>query len=142
MPARIAEHLNTQGGYALRLLAYRGFTVVKEPNARETEYWAIHPDGTALIGSSPLVLLGLLSLADHLGADWYWHPRIALPEARDIVDLTPEGIESMPDADLPDAREALLLLASVLDRDVACGSTRDELRAAVQAWLEKSRDDD
>ena len=112
MPARIAEAGNTQHRYALGALASRGFTVVIRPDTSQDDYWAIHPDGTRLIGSSPLVLLGLLSLLDQLGEDWYNAPKVQLPKGR-ILDLTPEGMARMPDSERAAAAEALELLGRI-----------------------------
>lgn len=106
------------------------------PEGKDDEYWAIHPDGTSVIGSSPLILLGLLSLLDQLGEDWYRAPRVRLPKA-DVVDLTPEGIARLSDAELPAARDALQLLGRILGREAAIGETREELASAAQAWLDE-----
>jgi hypothetical protein len=137
MATRIGEAGNTTHGFPLGILAERGFTVVRGPDGNE-ELWAIHADGTSLIGSSPLVLLGLLAIVDHLGPDWYSSPRVALPKGR-ILDLSPEDMAKIPEAQLPAARDALRLLASIRGRTVECGETRENLIEAARAWAEESR---
>lgn len=133
MPARIAEAGNTSWGYPLRILTHRGFTVVVSPDAKDdSDYRAIHPNGTSLIASSLLGLLGLLSIYDHLGDEWYTAPRIELPDYRPIVDLTPEALAKLPDDQVAAAREALMLLASIRNREIAVGTTREELVAAAR----------
>jgi hypothetical protein len=140
MPARIAEAGNTSYGYPLAILTHRGFTVVVGPDVRqEPEYWAIHPDGTSLIASSLLGLLGLLCIYDHLGDEWYMAPRIDLPDGREPIDLTPNGLAKLPDDKVAAAREALGLLGSIRGRAVSAGTTREELVAAATAWVEESR---
>lgn len=140
LPARIAEAGNTQFSYALGALAARGFTVVIRPETPDSEqrYWAIHTDGTSLVGSSPLVLLGLLSLLDQMGEDWYRAPRVRFPKA-DVVDLTPDGLDHTEDADLPRASEAFQLLGRILDQEPPQGSTREDLLVTSRAWIEAMR---
>lgn len=140
MPALIAEAGNTQFSYALGALAARRFTVVIHPETRDSEqkYWAIHPDGTSLVGSSPLVLLGLLSLLDQLGEDWYGAPRVRFPKTK-VVDLTPDGLNHTKDADLPAASEAFELLGRILGRELPAGATRDDLVVTSRAWIEQTR---
>ena len=140
LSARIAEAGNTQHHFALGALAARGFTVVIRPQ-RDDEYWAIHRDGTSLIGSSPLVLLGLLSLLDQLGEEWYQAPRVRFPNA-EIVDLTLDGIDRISAAEVPAASAALQLLGRILDREIPISTTREELAGAVQAWLEDTARED
>lgn len=113
MPARIGEAGNTTFGISLGLLAHRGFTVVLPDS--DSDYWAIRADGTSLIGSTPLVLVGLMAILDHLGDDWYRAPRIDLPKG-DVIDLSPDSLARMPEAQLARAREAQVLLESIRGR--------------------------
>lgn len=140
MPARIAEAGNTQFSYALGALATRGYTVVIHPATRDSEqhYWAIHPDGTSLVGSSPLVLLGLLSLLDQMGEDWYRAPRVRFPKAA-VVDLTADALTQTKEADLPAALEAFELLGRILGRELPPGTTREDLVVTSRAWIEQTR---
>ena len=140
MPPRVAEAGNTQFSYALGALAARGFTVVIHPETRDSEqkYWAIHPDGTSLVGSSPLVLLGLLSLLDQMGEDWYRAPRVRFPKAA-VVDLTPDALTHTNEADLPAAFEAFGLLGRILGQELPAGATREDLVVTSQAWIEATR---
>jgi hypothetical protein len=96
------------------------------------------PTATPLIGSSPLVLLGLLAIVDHLGPDWYRAPRVELPKGS-IVDIEPEAMATIPEEQIPAGREALRRLASIRGRTVECGETREELIAAARAWVEETR---
>jgi hypothetical protein len=137
MATRIGEAGNTTHGFPLGILAERGFTVVRGPDDGE-ELWAIHADGTSLIGSSPLVLLGLLAIVDHLGPDWYRAPRVNLPKAH-ILDLAPQDVAKIPETQVPAAGEAIRLLASIRGRTVARGDTREELIAASRAWVEETQ---
>ena len=121
-------------------LAARGFTVVIRPehDAEREEYWAIHPDGTSLIGSSPLVLLGLLSLLDQMGEDWYRAPLVRFPEL-EAVDLTPDGLEHAKDEELPQAYEAFQLLARILGQEPPSGATRADLLVTSRGLIEAMR---
>lgn len=139
MPARIAEAGNTEHHFALGLLARRGFVVVRPP--RGDGYWALDAEGRSLAGSTALVLVGLLAILDELGDDWYAAPRVQLPEA-EIVDLDPDALARLSDAELGDAREAFERFAATMGRAVSCGETREELVAAVREWLARSDDDD
>jgi hypothetical protein len=143
MPARIAEAGNTQHRFALGLLAHRGFVVVRSPDAEAAEIdelWAMHPDGTILVGSSGLVLVGLLAILDELGDDWYTAPRVELPKGK-TIDLAPEALARVADADLPATRDAFRRFAAISGWDVPCGDTREELVEAARNWLVKRNDD-
>lgn len=137
MATRIGEAGNTTHGYPLGILSGRGFIVVRGPD-EDGELWAIHADGTSLIGSSPLVLLGLLAIVDQLGPDWYGAPRAALPKGR-ILELSPEEVAKMPEGELPGALAALRLLGAIRERPIECGETREQLLAAVRAWVDETR---
>lgn len=135
----IAEAGNTTHGFPLRILAARGFVVVTPPGpTREREYWALHPDGIRIMGSSPIVLLGLVATLDALGNDWHAHPKVQLPNAdTDAVDLDPESLAELDAHEVPRAREALRLFLAIEGHPM---SANEDMIAASRRYV-KQRDE-
>ena len=141
MNVRIAEAGNTSWGISLRILAERGFTVVSGPDPDPSDFWAIDEAGRSLVGSSPLVLLGLLGILDHRGDDWYRAPRLPAdpPRRAGVVDLTPQGLARCPEEELEWAAAAFRRLAALRRRDIGPLGDRDALITAANRWIETTR---
>lgn len=142
---RIAEAGNTLNGYPLRLLRHRGFKVFYPPRVATDSYdgvdvVALHPNGTCLIASNCLGLLGLLSILDHLGDEWYTAPKISWPEGERRgsfpFDFSPEILGELDDDELEENIEAFALLCQSAHPEIARPTNRDELVAASKRFIE------
>lgn len=130
----------------MEILTKRGFCVVEPPNlgrdidAVGRDLIAINPDGTVLHGSSPIVLLGLLSIVDHLGPDWYTDPRPEFKEIdgkwTDVIDLDPEILEEIKDHEIEQHIEGFKLMCDCNGFSIDPGNTRESLVIASRKYLE------
>lgn len=147
LSANIAEAGNTAHGFPVRILAKRGFTVITRPTrGDELEYWALRQDGVRMIGSSPLILLGLLAILDELGNDWNRNPKVDLHREfgdADVVDLYgPDAVRMLKQKEVVTAQAAFMLLCSFVDRRIDCEATQDSLMNAINAFLDADDEDE
>ncbi|MDP2345395.1 MAG: hypothetical protein Q8O67_30905 [Deltaproteobacteria bacterium] len=135
---------NTLYGFPLRLLRHRGFVVMYPPNDAEDyadmDVWALHSNGTRLIASNPLALLGLLSILDHLGDEWYTKPKIDLSDAPPNhpfpIDLSPDVLAELDDGEVEDSITAFSLLCQMERYEIPAPTNREELVTASRKFME------
>jgi len=141
----IVEAGNTLDGYPLRILRHRGFVVFYPPNSATESYegldvWALHPNGTRLVASNCLALLGLLSILDHLGDNWYTEPAVDLKSVSMRhpypIDLGPGALAELDEDEIGENIEAFMLFCRSEQPGTERPMSRDDLVRASQRFLD------